>query len=74
MALASAVLPQPGGPCSSTPRGGSTPSHPYTCGGEGRRESSHGLGKPAGLRGRANLSRAQAAALRHPHGRLAFSC
>lgn len=27
MACASAVLPQPGGPCSSTPRGGSTPSH-----------------------------------------------
>jgi hypothetical protein len=33
MAEASAVLPQPGGPCSSTPRGGSTPSHAYTCGG-----------------------------------------
>ena len=27
IACASAVLPQPGGPCSSTPRGGATPSH-----------------------------------------------
>lgn len=41
MALASAVLPQPGGPCSRTPRGGSTPNQPYTWqgrGGEGRRQ------------------------------------
>jgi len=30
-ACASAVLPQPGGPCSSTPRGGSTPRCRYTC-------------------------------------------
>jgi hypothetical protein len=30
MACASAVLPQPGGPCSSTPLGGSTPSHLHT--------------------------------------------
>ena len=27
MACARVVLPQPGGPCSKTPRGGSTPSH-----------------------------------------------
>lgn len=38
MAFARAVLPQPGGPCSNTPRGGSTPSHPYTCGQTGRRK------------------------------------
>lgn len=31
MAFASAVLPQPGGPYRSTPRGGWTPSHAYTC-------------------------------------------
>ena len=30
-ALARAVLPQPGGPCSRMPRGGSTPSRAYTC-------------------------------------------
>ncbi len=30
IALANAVLPQPGGPCSRTPRGGSTPSRAYT--------------------------------------------
>ena len=30
MALARAVFPQPGGPCSRTPRGGSTPSQAYT--------------------------------------------
>jgi hypothetical protein len=40
MADASAVLPQPGGPCSSTPRGGSTPSQAYTCRG-GRQDRSH---------------------------------
>lgn len=31
MALASAVLPQPGGPYSSTPLGGCTPNHAYIC-------------------------------------------
>ena len=31
MAFARAVLPHPGGPCSKTPRGGSTPNHAYTC-------------------------------------------
>ena len=30
MAFARAVLPQPGGPCSRTPLGGSTPSQAYT--------------------------------------------
>jgi len=32
MACARVVFPHPGGPCSSTPRGGSTPSHVYSSG------------------------------------------
>mmetsp|Transcript_8638 Transcript_8638/g.36155 ORF Transcript_8638/g.36155 Transcript_8638/m.36155 type:complete len:292 (+) Transcript_8638:1339-2214(+) len=32
MACARVVFPHPGGPCSSTPRGGSTPSHVYNSG------------------------------------------
>ena len=32
MACASVVFPHPGGPCSRTPRGGSTPSQPYSSG------------------------------------------
>lgn len=46
IALASAVLPHPGGPCSSTPRGGVTPSHLYTCGAAAHDGCKHGCPQP----------------------------